>query len=137
MLWGFAQSRGPTPRADDRRLIGRRPKRQKADLGPVAVGHNDLVPPGHLGDGRRGYLQVLPLPLNGKGLTPLEEGVAAQGQDHAHRCNEPTLPVIVQECTGGIVGWADDVPRGRNLDETAGLGNPPEPEPGRNRRPVR
>src|ERR1035437_4577507 len=50
----------------------------------VAVGDNDLVLAGQFGDRRHGGGDVRALRDNVRGLTAAQEGVAAEGDDHAH-----------------------------------------------------
>jgi len=53
-----------------------------ADLGPVAVCHDDAVALGdHLGDAPRRAVDVDELLLEGPDLAGLQDGVAAQGDD--------------------------------------------------------
>ena len=79
--------------------VGRRLQGEQADLGSVAVGDDQLVVTGELGEAARGFGDVAALKLGLSRLAALQQRVAAERGDDAH-----LLPPLDQRVDQRLLG---------------------------------
>ena len=89
---------------------------EQADLGPVTVGHDDLVVTGELSDRRDGRRDVRALGRGVGGLTSTQERIATECDDYPHDLLAVSTPGDHRVLVLSSVRWLSACDRGSGLD---------------------